>query len=113
MIYRLGEAGSGLTYHVVPPDVPLHGVVGVLCPAHPHIPQPGLAGEGPHSVQEHGGVEDEPPGALAELGGGGGQVSSPLVSEPSLNLHQTESSFPNTKTPPHQPLSQRGRTAWR
>ena len=62
-------------------------MVGVLGPAHPHVPQPGLAGEGPGSVEEHGGVEYEPPGALAELGGRGGQVSSPLVSEPSLNLN--------------------------
>ena len=85
--------GPGLTYHVVPPDVPLHGVVGVLRPAHPHIPQPGLAGEGPSPVEEDGGVEDEPPGSLAELGGGGGHVSSPLVAEPALDLHRNELFF--------------------
>ena len=86
-----------LTYHVVPPDIPVHDVVGVLSPAHPDIPQPGLAGEGPHPVEEDGGVEDEPPGALAELGGGGRHVGSPLVSEPALNLHQNELFFKRKK----------------
>ena len=74
------------TNHVVEPDVPADGVVGVLLPAGPHVPQPGLVVEDAQAVDEHDGVEDEPPAALAELGEGGGQVGSPLLPEPSLHL---------------------------
>ena len=62
------------TNHVVEPDVPADGVVGVLLPAGPHVPQPGLVVEDAEAVDEHDGVEDEPPAALAELGEGGGGV---------------------------------------
>ena len=74
------------TNHVVEPDVPADGVVGVLLPAGAHVPQPGLVVEDAEAVDEHDGVEDEPPAALAELGEGGGQVGSPLLPEPSLHL---------------------------
>ena len=74
------------TNHVVEPDVPADGVVGVLLPAGPHVPQPGLVVEDAQAVDEHDGVEDEPPAALAELGESGGQVGSPLFPEPSLHL---------------------------
>ena len=74
------------TNHVVEPDVPADGVVGVLLPAGPHVPQPGLVVEDAQAVDEHDGVEDEPPAALAELGESGGQVGSPLLPEPSLHL---------------------------
>ena len=76
------------TNHVVEPDVPADGVVGVLLPAGPHVPQPGLVVEDAQAVDEHDGVEDEPPAALAELGEGGGHGGPPPVSEPSLNLEQ-------------------------
>ena len=74
------------TNHVVEPDVPADGVVGVLLPAGAHVPQPGLVVEDAEAVDEHDGVEDEPPAALAELGEGGRQVGSPLLPEPSLHL---------------------------
>ena len=77
------------TYHVVPPDVALHGVVGILRPAGASVPQPGLAGQHLQPVQEDARVEDEPPAALAELGDGGGHAGPSLVPEPSLHLQQS------------------------
>ena len=79
---------TDLTYHVVEPDVPAHSMIRILFPASSNIPEPGLAVENNETVDEHAGVEDEPPAALAELGEGGGHGGPPPVSEPSLNLEQ-------------------------
>ena len=75
-----------LTQHVVEPDVPAHCVVRVLLPARPSVPQPGLVKEDQEAAEEAAGVEEESPASLAKLRHPCGQVSSPPVSKPSLNL---------------------------
>ena len=75
------------TEHVVEPDVPADCVVWILLPAGPRVPQPGLVVEDPHPAQEAAGVEEESPASLAKLGHPGGQVGSPPVPVPSLNLN--------------------------
>ena len=74
------------TNHVVEPDVPADGVVGVLLPAGAHVPQPGLVVEDPQAVEEYDAIEEEPPALLAELGESGRYTCSPLLTEPSLHL---------------------------
>ena len=61
-------------------------MIGVLLPARPRVPEPGLVEENAEASEEAAGVEEEPPASLAELGHPGGQRGSPPVSVPSLHL---------------------------
>ena len=75
------------TEHIVEPDVPADGVVRILLPAGPCVPQPGLVEQDPDPTDEAARVEEEPPAALAKLGHPCGHFGSPPVSVPSLNLN--------------------------
>ena len=75
------------TEHIVEPDVPADGVVRILLPAGPSVPQPGLVEQDPDPADEAARVEEEPPAALAKLCHPGGHFGSPPVSVPSLNLN--------------------------
>ena len=75
------------TEHIVEPDVPADGVVRILLPAGPGVPQPGLVEQDPDPADEATRVKEEPPAALAKLGHPCGHFGSPSVSVPSLNLN--------------------------